>query len=109
MLLREGSSERISCGAFVRKAFVSSGVVASTQEVQAQGVDLDDVLYCSKLYRHAGRVRALPKLHVSRCCHNFSGVSPKRLLPTYAACAAVSCNCRHRNHDQPYLPLTVCF
>ena len=56
MLLREGEAEKVSCGVFIRKAFVASHDAYTTEEVQAQGIDLDDVLYCSKPYRHADHV-----------------------------------------------------
>ncbi|KAL3151386.1 hypothetical protein ABBQ38_013215 [Trebouxia sp. C0009 RCD-2024] len=55
VLLRAGKRTRMSCATFVRKAFVSSTPDANMVEVVAQQVDLDDVLYCSKLFRHAGR------------------------------------------------------
>ena len=56
----------MSCATFVRKAFVSSTPVANPEEVVGQGVDLDDVLYCSKLYK---RSVSISKIACS-CCNN---------------------------------------
>lgn len=66
VLLREGKRKRMSCATFVRKAFVCSTPDANMLEVEAQQVDTDDVLYCAKLFRRAGRV-SIGQLACS-CC-----------------------------------------
>lgn len=56
VLLREGETEKLSCATFVRKAFVSSDPNPSPAEMQAQEVNCDDLLYCSKPFKHTGKV-----------------------------------------------------
>lgn len=70
VLLWEGAAEKVSCGVFIRKAFVASHAAYTTEEVQAEGIDLDDVLYCSKSYRHAEHV-SIKKLQ-AHMCHQFT-------------------------------------
>lgn len=58
VLLREGAAETVSCGTFIRKAFVTNCEAYTAEEVHAKGVDLDDVLYCIKPYKPADEVSA---------------------------------------------------
>ena len=94
VLLPEGEVETVSCAVFIRKAFVTSRDEHTTEEAQAEGVDADDVLYCSGKYRPADQVSTSTVARAyAFCCY----VRELLLLSAHISRYNI-CNCRCRSY-----------